>query len=1021
MFARLVSFSPSTRVQVERIRDIAVSPDNRFLALRTTDNVLSLLSIAGRVGSFVNGFQASGVLFYDFVFVGRPLLVAVNGHGTISLYEYLSGGGGKGFYVRVVSKKSNDALGMDPVLARFDAESRNDEEEETISCWEVTLERIGMLMKKEKILSVQQMRCSSRHVAFVLRSSKNVSFAVVLDVTPGMVALRRWWPLAEGSSIDEEWEVAIGKREQLGVNDLGPRSLGTDAVVEMSVDAEDKSSVSNPKHEQQQWIPPVAVLPVSSEALPAFSQPPAGMIEATCEAGRKRVWIGSDGIFLPNVDRQSCLRATLIFEGPEAAFQLASNNKWDTAEIRLFALELAFKHGDADGARVALQELPRSLRARAHELAGSAGPMKWELLREWSAACAQWAVEDGDEEAASAVKRARLLSMAAMSAVSAVATAPSSSAARRGLKFEEPKSAESDVWKPKRKLRKAWDGLSDEEVVRLACLEGCLGQALAYLRWRTGVPIPSIVDLAKEATYRTLCRGNVAEASTMLANAGALNVKAELAFIRLHTLRPSVRTALDLGQNKSLADELLAPLSELYRCVGGPVDDFPQLSRWVPEEVDEKDVRPQLRTSLAWVAEWGREGARDLLLEAWLARGAGSSELPQAPDWDPCNARALSYFVRHGDERGARKLCSKFGRLDESLLKEALAGALPHAESAVLWELAKNGVHPFGLNCRVACATGSLLKLAETSAAAVAVAMRLRRPTMFHCLLDAGAALPETAPKNTWNELSLLVRARHVDVAEAGKLCALLLHNAAFPDGSVSDMQSLGRPLISVPFSLYRGEAPEASQLSALGCTSLWNPLVGADWSWSTEKVVALLPTVSEHRDADWHLQVTRPASMKQWLLRGMPFRASNAFDATGSIAAILSEAFPRRSAPALPDDWVQELLESSLDPSRPVFSVNRHVGMVINHEKCSSVSCVDAEVVNTTSSLSLTFQRAWEQLRLRHNLLELLVKSDPSENVIEALLQQTVSSVWDMTKVRKSIFIRFFSSSFFAASCSSG
>jgi hypothetical protein len=183
--------------------------------------------------------------------------------------------------------------------------------------------------------------------------------------------------------------------------------------------------------------------------------------------------------------------ATLIFEGAESAFQLAADNKWDTSDIRLFALELAFKHGDADGARVALQELPRSLRGRAHELSAASGPMKWELLHEWSSACARWAVEDGDEEAAVAVKRARLLSSAAMSAVAPQQQQPQT---RRGLKFEETTSSSTSSsstttnnnvsWKPRRALRKRWDGQTDDEVVRMACLEGSLSQALAYLRWR---------------------------------------------------------------------------------------------------------------------------------------------------------------------------------------------------------------------------------------------------------------------------------------------------------------------------------------------------------------------------------------------------------------------------------------------------------------------------------------------------------------------------------------------------------
>jgi hypothetical protein len=140
------------------------------------------------------------------------------------------------------------------------------------------------------------------------------------------------------------------------------------------------------------------------------------------------------------------------------------------------------------------------------------------------------------------------------------------------------------------------------------------------------------------------------------------------------------------------------------------VDDYPQLNRLVPENEDPNNSRPQLRTSLAWVGEWGREGVRDVLLEVLLASGV---EVP-APEWDPLNARALAFLVRHGrtkeenerekkysthltgDERGARKLCGRFGRMDEALLKESLVGALPHAQTAVLWELAKAGVHPFG-------------------------------------------------------------------------------------------------------------------------------------------------------------------------------------------------------------------------------------------------------------------------------------------------------------------------------------
>ncbi len=1006
MFARLVGFSSSTRVQVERIRDVAVSPDNRFLALRTVDNVLSLLSVVNRVGSFVSGFQATGVLFYDFVFVGRPLLVAVNGHGTVCLYEYLSGqgGGGKGFYVRVVSKKSVDSsLALDPVLARFDSEaSRHDEDEETISCWEVSLERIGLLMKKEKILSVQQLRCSSRHVAMVLRSSKNVSFAVVLDVTPGMVALRRWWPLADGSSLDDEWEVATGKREQVGVTDLGPRSLGTDAVIEISVDDEKAQQQLLP----QQWIPPViAAPPSSSDMLPKFVRPPAGMIETTCEAGRKRIWIGSDGIFLPDVDRQNCLKATLIFEGPEAAFQLASVNKWDTAEIRLFALELAFKHGDADGARVALQELPRSLRPRAHELAGSSGPMKWELLREWSAACAHWAVEDGDEEAASAVKRARLLSTAAMSAAAVPVPPPQgASAAKRGLKFEDGSPTKLGVvaesWKPKKELRKAWDGLADEEVVRLACLQGSLGQALGYLRWRNGV-VPSIVELAKEAAYRTLCMGNLSEASIMLANAGALHVEEELEWIRLHTLRPSVRTTTGGYKLTDEPDRLLALLSKYYRCVGGPVDDFVQLSRWVPEDLDDQDSRPYLRTSIAWVAEWGREGARDVLLEAALSssHSGNAVEIPGAPDWDPLNARALSFFVRHGDERGARKLCAKFSREDEALLKQSLLGAAPHAQTAVLWELAKNGVHPFGLNHKIACATGSLLKLRETSSAAVATAMKLRRPTMLHCLMDAGADAPDGVGGNAWNDLALLMRSERVNVAEAGRLCALVLHSSAFSDG-VMDLQSLGRPLISVPYTLCLNEKPSVEELAMLGCDSLWDPLVGANVVSSPGKVQALLPVVPQRSGAGQAYHVSRPASMKQWLRRGMPFRASDATDANGDLAAILAQEFPKHPVEPIKDDWVQELLESSLDPSRPVFPVNRHIAMVINNQALDGVSCVDSEVISTHSSLSLSFKRAWEQLRLRHGLADLLAASNPSDEFVEELIQRTLPSSWDTSKV---------------------
>ncbi len=997
MAARLVPFVPTTRVQVDRLRDCALSPDNRFLALRTSENVLSLLSLVGGFGSaavsgaFVNGFQAPGVLFYDFVYVGRTLLVTVNSQGSLALYEYTSGHSNKGFYVRVVSKKTvSDALGVDPVLARFD--EKEEEEEETVACWEVSLERIGALLKKEKILAVLRLECFGRHVVLVLRGAKNASFVVVLDVTPRMVALRRWWVQPGDGTTDFDFDVAFGKAEMPGVTDLGPRSLGTDAAVLPEIPpAQEARAVQAP------WIPPRSASKKQSKASAVAGAPPPGMIETMCDGGRKRIWIGSDGIYLAGVDKQKCLKATLIFQGADAAFQLAAVNKWDVQDIRLFALELAFKHGDAEGARKALHELPRTLRHRAHELAAVTGPMKWELLREWSAACALWAVEEGDEEAAAAVRRARILCSTVVAASPAPPAGPGS-AARRGLQFESGKSSGS--WKPKKALRKAWDGKADEEVVRLACLQGALSQGLSYLRWRGGsqaASLSSVMEMAKEAIYRMLCKGLVAEASIMIGHAGAQDVDAELEAVRRQTLRPSVR--LVGGRKTKEANEAetwLDELSTVYCCVGGPVDDYPLLSRWAPEEEGEAG-KPYLRASLNWVTEWGRDVARDVLLEGLLGQnrsGAAAFEaLPPPPAWDPLNLRALSYFVRHGDERSARKMCTRFSRQDESEIKAALTGAAPHALMAVLWEVAKLGIHPMGADRRVACAVGAMLKLDETSAACVQIALELRRATMFHSLLDAGAKLPsaDCIPKNAWARLAVSMREEDVDVSRIAKECAQLLHNS-------SDLRSLARPLISVSHDLFAKVDPDESQLASLGCgVEIWNPLAGSqcDSAFEPKKMLSAA-LVNPAVPAPFVVQ--RPPTVKQWLLRNMPFRAFNAVDATKSLEQLLSAEFPRQHLPPFRDDWVRELLESSLDPKRPVFPVNRHVDMVINGMQCSPVSAM-RETVGMQSLLPMTFERAWGQLRMRRQAYDLLLQAEPSESWLVELIDDTLKSksLWDM------------------------
>jgi hypothetical protein len=54
-------------------------------------------------------------------------------------------------------------------------------------------------------------------------------------------------------------------------------------------------------------------------------------------------------------------------------------------------------------------------------------------------------------------------------------------------------------------------------------------------------------------------------------------------------------------------------------------------------------------------------------------------------------------------------------------------------------------------------------------------------------------------------------------------------------------------------------------------------------------------------------------------------------------------------------------------------------------------VNCVDEEVVSTRSRLELTFARAWEHLRMRHNLKDLLDQSAPSEEFVAQLLQKTL------------------------------
>ena len=1020
MAARLVPFVPSTRVQVERLRDCLLSPDNRFLALRTNENVLSLLSlVAGGSGgtcavsgAFVNGFQASGVLFYDFVYMGRTLLVTVNSQGSLVLYQYTSGHGNRGFYVRVVSKKTvSDALGVDPVLARFD-EREEEEEEETVSSWEVSLERIGALLKKEKVLAVLQLQCVGRHVALVLRGAKSGPLVAVLDVTPRMLALRRWWAAEEGPGreIHLDPDLVLGRREGPGVTDLGPRSLGTDVATlpEVGATAEDR-----PAAQLQPWTPPPQVgkksAPVAAATAAAVSSPPPGMIETVCEGGRKRIWVGSDGIYLPGFDKQKCLKATLTFQGPDAVFELVAANKWAAEDIRLFALELVFRHGDAEGGRKALQDLPRALRPRAHALAAAAGPMKWELLREWASACALWAEEDGDEEAAAAVRRARLLCSAAAVAATA-APSPAAPATRRGLKFEEQPASGGGAWQPKKAARKAWDGKSDEEVVRLACLQGALGQGLSYLRWRSGnqaATMTSIMELAREAAYRTLCRGELEEATQMIGNSGAENVAAELQAIRLQTLRPSVRavTRAAGGAQVSEAEAMLDELAKVYRCAGGPVDDYPQLSRAVPEEEeDEEDKagapsKPFLRVSLQWIAQWGREQARDVLLEG-LYRGwtDGTQQgppppHPPAPAWDPLNLRLLSYFVRHGDERSARKMCGRFRREDEAAIREALVGGAPHAVMTVLWELAKSGVHPHGVSRETACAVGAMLVLDETSAACVKVAVQLRRASMFHLLLDAKAKLPqrEELPADSWTELALSMRESEIDVAKVGRQCAALIHGNA-------DLNALGRPLISVTHDLFCGKAPNPEQLEALGVPPhIWDPLEGADAPSSFDPM-SLLPAEAVDPPVAPPFVVQRPPTVRQWLAREMPFRASNAADATMGLAELLAAEYPRRHAPPFCNDWMQELLESSLDPGRPVFPVNRHVAMVINGLQCPPVSELP-EVISLESLLPMSFERAWVQLRMRREAWPLLESSNPSPEAIAQLIEQTLATqtAWDM------------------------
>jgi hypothetical protein len=140
---------------------------------------------------------------------------------------------------------------------------------------------------------------------------------------------------------------------------------------------------------------------------------------------------------------------------------------------------------------------------------------------------------------------------------------------------------------------------------------------------------------------------------------------------------------------------------------------------------------------------------------------------------------------------------------------------------------------------------------------------------------------------NVWSELARLMREDHIDIAEAARKCAVLLHSAAFANENV-DMQKLGRPLISIGFSLYKGEEVDVSLLSSLGCKALWDPLVGANVRAHTVNVATLLPPIARQTDNNPFL-VTRPVSAKQWLARGMPFRASDAIDAPGDINNILA------------------------------------------------------------------------------------------------------------------------------------
>ena len=998
----LVPFQNS--ISVESFDKCLISDDNRLLALHGKDKSIALFSLPQK--AFVNGFKPLDVLFFQFVSVGTlNILVTYNGKGFLSFYRHRFGKG-QGFYVRMINKSTvSNSSSADPVLVRFeDGEAEAEEEEETVYCWEVGLDRLSQVVlgKHEKIQAVKDMYVSKegRHIVLLLDCDRVGPMALVIDVSSSL-AVRRWWPLGENGRVD--MDAVVGKKDEPGLNDVGPRSLGTDVMVSQ------EDHETSTRRRKREWLPPMTEKEEKEEEKrkqEMVAPCPAGTMEVFCDGGRKRLFLGDKGLYLPILDQQKLLRATLIFEGADAALSVAEANQWEADDVRFFALELAFRHGDVITARRVLYELPTSMRKHAHELANEFfDRMDWDLLQTWSSVCACWASQDGDEEAAEAVKRVRLLAKSRREAVSvASVSATPKSGAKRSLAF----AADDEVimpnasvapntasWKPAKATRIAWDGKADEVIAKLACLSGRLSEGAAFIRWRSGATNFSILQLAKEAAFQSLCKGNLEEARTMIANCGTENVDAVIEDVRVSTVRPSVRKVT--GGFKAEEDEAwVEEIFEAYNGVCGVVDDHPMASRWFNEEREAKEQtpsKPRLRASIKWVKQWGQRMGRDVLLDALVTHQGIVA--PSAPSWDPHNIQLFSYYCRHGNERAARKFChpkeGKFEIGGEALaeMAEALKGAPPHVLNAVLLECAKAGIHPMGVNYRIACSVGSMLGIDEVSSSCVRIACKYQRVAMFHTLLDAGACIPDDLELNPWNNYSKEVRKDDALVSEMSRMCAALVYGVEGDAG----LHKLGRPLISIAHDLYNNKVPRKQELEELGCLDM-------DVSFASLKssfdVSSLIPRGIGERMPCSRGRYDNP-SREDWLARDMPFHA---FQCDSRLADCFAKHYVRvRAAPK--DDWVAELVESSLDPERPVSVDNRHVMMVVeNKETPPPLSQDYAKEIPVTSALERTFERAWIQLRQRKEAYELAGydESLTDERAMELLdLSLENETTWDV------------------------